>query len=122
MKTLFEKLEQLKMMLEINENSDWDVNDASAEFAEMKNILQDIIGEKEHNFNTSVREYLKGKGYFVQNLWTTQDVIEHGENLGYEITEEQAIEIFDLLGRRFDANIGVNWDSLEYVIQEYFNN
>ena len=69
------------------------------------------------------RELLRKEGYFVQNLWSTQDVIEYGKgSLGYDISEEQAIEIFDLLGRRFDATIGVNWDMLETVIEEFFKN
>ena len=69
------------------------------------------------------RELLRKEGYFVQNLWTDQDVIEYGkDSLGYEISPEQALEIFELLGRRFDANIGVNWDMLEVVIEEFFKN
>ena len=68
------------------------------------------------------RELLRKEGYFVQNLWSTQDVIEYGkDSLGYDISEEQAIEIFELLGRRFDANIGVNWEMLEVIIEEFFN-
>jgi len=67
------------------------------------------------------RELLRKEGYFVQNLWSTQDVIEYGkDSLGYDISEEQALEIFELLGRRFDASIGVNWDILEVIIEEFF--
>jgi hypothetical protein len=69
----------------------------------------------------NAREFLKEKGYFTQNLWTTDDVIGTGENMDIEISEEQAKEIFDLLGRRHDATIGVNWDMIEAVIEEYFN-
>lgn len=67
------------------------------------------------------KEFLRLKGMFVQNIWTSGDVIEHAEQLGYEVSEEQAIEIFDLMGRRFDATIGVNWESLETIIGEYFS-
>lgn len=73
------------------------------------------------NAVTRARNFLAEKGYFTQNLWTTDDVIETGKNIGVDITEDQAKEIFDLLGRRHDAEIGVNWDMIEAVINEYFN-
>jgi len=122
MKNLFKQLEELKGMLDTNINTDWSENDPAEEFNALKEILDNIIGEKEYNFHNAIKEYLRGKGYFVQNMWSDQDVIQHGADLGYEISEEQAIEIFDLLGRRFDANYGVNWDSIESVIDEYFEN
>ena len=67
------------------------------------------------------REFLKEQGYFTQNLWTAEDVIVRAKQMEEEISEEQAIEIFDLIGRRFNAEIGVNWDVIDNAIEEFLN-
>jgi hypothetical protein len=40
--------------------------------------------------------------------------------MGHEITEEQAKEIFGIMGKRHDAEQGINWDFIEFCIEEYF--
>lgn len=67
------------------------------------------------------RELLRTKGYFVQNLWSYEDIIGCGEGMGHEISEEQALEIMELMGRRHDATIGVNWEVIEVIIEEFLN-
>jgi len=89
--------------------------------------MEDILTEDELTLSTSnpvreARELLKDKGYFVDSLWCYEDIIGTGENMDIEITEEQAKEIMELMGRRHDATIGVNWDFIEVIIEEYFNN
>ena len=70
----------------------------------------------------NARKLLKEEGHFVENLWCSGDIIGTGENMDIEISEEQALEIMELMGRRHDATIGVNWDFIETIIEEYFNN
>jgi len=118
MKNLFEQLEELKDALRTNVNADWSENDPSTEFSALAETLQNIV---DNTPTKCCREFLKSQGYFVENLWTTGDVIGHGKNLDYEISEKQAIEIFELMGRRMDATIGINWDSIESAIEEFFN-
>lgn len=100
--------------------------DASFQYESQEITNEELWGSKEEipfieNEVRRAKNFLKDKGYFTQNMWQTDDVIMTGENMGIEISEDQAKEIFDLLGRRHDATIGVNWDMIEAVIEEYFN-
>jgi hypothetical protein len=52
--------------------------------------------------------------------WTTPDVISKGKELGYKITEEKAVEIWECIERQHDASIGINWDTIEYFVHEVF--
>ena len=45
--------------------------------------------------------------------WEIEDV----KSLDSELTDEQAWEILLLVDKNHDANIGINWDVLEYYIQ-----
>lgn len=91
------------------------------ESAEITN--KEIYGDNPPYLNpiSEAKEMLRKEGYFTQNLWTSDDIIGTASNMDKEITEEQAIEIMDLMGRRFDASIGVNWDFIETIIDEYLN-
>jgi len=51
------------------------------EVAKLKEKLNDVA---------NAREFLKSKGYYVNNLWTTGDV-----NQNYKCSEEVAYEILD---------------------------
>jgi len=117
MKNLMEELEDLNEMLQMNISVDFECDNVPAkEFEYLSGILQEIVKNPERK----MREYLRQKGFFVQNMWSSQDVIGTGKNMGKEITEEQAIDIMELMGRRFDANYGVTWDFIEAIIEEYF--
>jgi len=118
MNNLFKQLEELKDALLTNVDGDWSENDPSTEFSALADMLNNILDK---NLTSDCREFLKNEGYFVENLWTTTDIIGTGENMDIEITEEQAKEIMELMGRRHDATIGVNWDFIEAMIEEFFN-
>lgn len=39
--------------------------------------------------------------------------------LGIELDREQCLAVLDLCERRFDANLGLDWDIIEMRIEEY---
>jgi len=50
-------------------------------------------------------------------VWTTQDVIDHAESMGYELTEEEAKSILETLGIAGNADEGVTWDTIGIQIE-----
>lgn len=68
------------------------------------------------------REVLASAGYFVENLWTDFDIIHRAKENGIKVSKKQAKEIMGIMGRRHDANNGVNWDFIDACVEEYFNN
>lgn len=119
MNNIFKQLEELKDALLTNVDVDWSENDPSTEFSALADKLNNLLNG---NLTSDCRELLKEEGFFVENLWCSGDIIGTGENMGQEISEEQALEIMGLMGRRFDATIGINWDFIEVIIEEFFNN
>lgn len=119
MKNLVEELEGLDEMIRLNMAVDFECDNVPAkEFEYLSDLLREILKTPV----PAMREYLRQQGYFVQNLWTDEDIIGQGENNGYEISKEQAVEIMDDMGRTFDACNGINWDSIDFAIEEYFKN
>ena len=54
---------------------------------------------------------------YVAIVWGVGDVLTVAKNIHIEITDEQAREILHELPQ--DASIGINWDVIETVIQQY---
>jgi hypothetical protein len=49
---------------------------------------------------------------------STDDVIYYGKQHGIKITEEKAREILWKIQSNHDAEIGVNWDVIDYYVHE----
>lgn len=59
----------------------------------------------------------------LYSIWCTDDVIERGRDMQeVELTEEQAKQILSDMDSNQDADIGVNWESMDYFIQEFVDN
>lgn len=54
----------------------------------------------------------------AMDLWLPQDVLDQAEANDVVITEEQADDIIDQVDHNKDATIGINWDVLDYYIDE----
>lgn len=54
--------------------------------------------------------------------WSTNDVQSRAEDMGVEITAEQGDEILQNVFDNHDANIGVNWEVIEFHIEEFLEN
>lgn len=48
--------------------------------------------------------------------WSTDDVLWRAEDMNVKITEEQADDVLSLLESNHDANVGINWDVIDYYI------
>jgi hypothetical protein len=54
--------------------------------------------------------------------WSTNDVQSRAEDMGVEITAEQGDEILQNVFDNHDANIGVNWEVIEFHIEDFLEN
>lgn len=51
--------------------------------------------------------------------FSTLDVQEHADQLGYRLTKTSANEILAMLGRKGDLSTGISWETLSYFIEQY---
>ena len=58
----------------------------------------------------------------IQIKWSTNDVLSRAEDMGVEITEEQGDEILQSVFDNHDATIGVNWEVIEFHIEDFLEN
>lgn len=54
--------------------------------------------------------------------WSTEDVLFKAEEMGIELTEKQADTILDNVEHYHDASVGINWDVIEFQIENYLDN
>jgi hypothetical protein len=54
--------------------------------------------------------------------WSTNDVLSRAEDMGVEITSEQGDEILQNVFDNHDATIGVNWEVIEFHIEDFLEN
>ena len=58
-------------------------------------------------------------GGSIALFWSSVDVIETAKNSGFKLTEDQAKDILQIVDKRHDANIGVDWEVLDTHIAMY---
>jgi hypothetical protein len=54
--------------------------------------------------------------------WSMDDVHQVAENVGKEVSEDEANQILGIVLNNFDAGIGVNWTVLELAVDYYVTN
>ena len=65
---------------------------------------------------------LSKAGYFVDSLWTLEDIISRAEERERpKISKKQAKEIMSIMAKSHDANIGVNWEFIDCVTEIYLD-
>jgi hypothetical protein len=57
----------------------------------------------------------------IEIKWSTEDVLAMAESMDVELTETQADQILDNLLKYHDANVGINWDVINFHIEDYLN-
>ena len=62
------------------------------------------------------KQVLKESGYLVDGLWQVDDILMYAKQEEINISEEEAQEILDRIGRRWDASIGISWDTISYYL------
>ena len=78
-------------------------------------MSEKILEEANVDVKSILEEYWKNK---IALIWGTDDVIYYGEQHGIKITEEKAREILWKIQSNHDAEIGVNWDVIDYYVHE----
>jgi len=54
--------------------------------------------------------------WVIRDDWHELDVRYVAENMAVELTDEQVYKVMHVIVKAFDANIGVNWASIESAI------
>ena len=57
-------------------------------------------------------------GEAIVSIWVIDDVKHLAEQMGKPLSHDQQIEVLGNVEHHFDASEGINWDSLEYAIEE----
>ena len=55
----------------------------------------------------------------IEIRWSTEDVLMQADNMNIDLTEEQADDILDNILHHHDACVGINWDVIEFHIDNY---
>ena len=67
----------------------------------------------------NIKEVYEEQGYFGSH-WHIDDIIDKAEEMGYECSIKNAMEIAATIMKHDDCNYGITWDTLEYAIEEKF--
>jgi hypothetical protein len=60
-------------------------------------------------------------GWVLRDDWHIEDVEARLEDYwGFELTEEECLEVLHLVASAFDANDGINWDAIDAAIECLF--
>jgi hypothetical protein len=56
---------------------------------------------------------------FIRDEWSEEDIQSVAESSQLkELTPEQVTAVMDLIVESFDANIGINWDTIFWAIEQ----
>jgi hypothetical protein len=58
--------------------------------------------------------------WVLRDDWHVEDVESRLEYFGFELTEKECIEVLQLVAKTFDAEQGINWDSIDCAIDVLF--
>ena len=51
--------------------------------------------------------------------WSWEDFVYRAKDTGYRISKKQSIEALYNMIRKHDASLGINWDTIDYYIEQY---
>jgi hypothetical protein len=69
---------------------------------------------------SAARDVLKTYGYFVDNLWHTDDInFLCDQSSCPRLSLEEAMTVFDIANEQFDGEYGISWPQLEKALQAY---
>ena len=71
--------------------------------------------------NSDLLAELQRRSYIIGSPFTSLDVDNLASNMGYSPTHDDIEEIIESINRAFDASVGINWEVIEYHINEHFN-
>jgi hypothetical protein len=53
----------------------------------------------------------------ISIIWSTEDVLHQAKQKGVKLTEDEANEILLEMERKHDADIGINWETIDDYIE-----
>lgn len=71
--------------------------------------------EKKQELVQALKEEWKDK---IAPSWSVEDVHYRAEEMGEDLTQEEALDILFEVDRRWDANVGICWDIFDIFIQD----
>jgi len=60
--------------------------------------------------------YFDEKTQTLQDPWSVEDV----QNQRSDLNHEQSVEVLAFIAHRFDANIGINWDVIDFAADRLY--
>ena len=51
--------------------------------------------------------------------WSQSDVARQANSLGLVLTECETANVFDVIRNKFDASVGINWDTISYRLSQF---
>jgi predicted nucleotidyltransferase len=60
----------------------------------------------------------KPKDVVCYQLWTTEDIVDVARENGWSITKAIAEATLEVMDKKWDAGIGLNWDVIEVYVHE----
>ena len=79
---------------------------------EQKNLL-DSLGTHE------ITTYLRNDRNTAFILWQTEDVVGKANEMGFEISEEEAEDIISNIDNSSDCEYGITWETIRHHINEW---
>ena len=58
----------------------------------------------------------------IHITWCTEDVLHEAEELGVELTEDEANDVLIRMEEKHDAIIGISWDVMDVYIRDLVDN
>ena len=69
----------------------------------------------------SAAKYLLENNGYVGVYWTVEDIKHQAVQDGEELTDLEADEVKEYLAHKFDANEGINWETISLAINHIKN-
>lgn len=61
-------------------------------------------------------EMVNGKPV-LRDDWNIEDIMSVADCMDVQITEDDAALVLEIVADNFDANVGINWQVIEYAIE-----
>lgn len=68
-----------------------------------------------------IKDVYMALGYFGLH-WHIDDIVDQAEQMGYKCSEEEGFKIARKIMNSGDCNLGITWDTLEFAIENHFEN
>ncbi len=62
--------------------------------------------------------FIKDKELHI--VWCVEDVLQQAKENGYDLTEDEALSVLNLMLKRHDCNFGTTWESVDGAIKNYY--